>query len=1037
MGAPGSPLDSGHPGARDQTGGPPLSPERTEPSLPDTAHLVAAWNGPDAVYLVGADWVIEAWNPRCEALWGITAEEAIGRHLDDLIDWEPVSGPGRDVHLVPVDVFEWSERTLDRPRFGPRQGELLIVDDSVSVERAADGAITRFVVTSRDVTRSVTLAQEMAPLSALATSGGLVRDRRAIARQALEILQKGTGADDGIAALIDENGYDFLAELNPGRFGPLVAAIDPRTSPLLAALRSPSRVISGDPESLPLREEIRVLTASLGLRWIVVVALSTRDSIGGILALGWIRSLPEEPPDTLVVQAAAQLSAALENARLLEVLDARFHAAQAVSARLEALVGMSRLPEAGDVETLARAVLGRLLANLAASAGAVWRLAGDRWVQVAEIGLHPAVTRFHKDTSAFGLAMWGGTGEAYSPYIRPFEPGSAAEASIRAASAAGYTARAAFPFEEDGRIAMVVVLYFSGPPGEIAIDDRTLEAIGRSVTAAFANQHLREQLVETIETQRGLAEQYGVMFRDSPNALLRMGADTRIVDINAAAVALLGGTPDDWIGRSAEDVAVIDEGERGRLIRPAEGQRVTYRVQGRRSDGKTFPMEAMVSSLSIGGSESFLVFIRDLADEQRIQGELGLAQKMEAVSQLVAGVAHELNNPLAAIIGFSQILQQDERLPDDLRHAAGLLVQESARTKRIVENLLDFARQRLPESNPTRLRLLVDSVLELQAYQFAGDWLRAEVDVPDDIPAVPLDRSLMQQAILNLTQNAIHAIRAKGSPGTIWIAARVGTTTNGRPVVRLSIADDGPGVPEIDRSRLFLPFFTTREPGQGTGLGLSVSFGIVAAHEGHLSFAPRPGGGSVFTIELPVDGPGTAAGAPPAPPLKPRRATTRPRRAAAPGGVAAEARDPAARSKATVVPKQRARPGDAQPSDPRILVVDDEPAIRAYLDRVLRSRGFDPTLAATGQEALDLVAADRFDLILCDHRMPGMTGTDVYEAIAAGSPKLAPHFVLMSGDVLNPLLQEFARAHRLPVLEKPFDIEMVTTLVRATLAERA
>ena len=184
MGAPGPPLKRGRPAARRQASVP--IPTKSPP--PDTAHLLAAWNGPDAIYIVRGDWVIEAWNPRSQELWGIPAEEAIGRHVDDLLDWEPVSGPGREVDLLPTDVFGWSERTLDRPRFGSRQGELLVVDDSVSVERGPDGTITRFVVTSRDVTRSVTLAQEMAPLSALATSSGAVRTTGRSPAQALEIL---------------------------------------------------------------------------------------------------------------------------------------------------------------------------------------------------------------------------------------------------------------------------------------------------------------------------------------------------------------------------------------------------------------------------------------------------------------------------------------------------------------------------------------------------------------------------------------------------------------------------------------------------------------------------------------------------------------------------------------------------------------------------------------------------------------------------------------------------------------------------------
>ena len=1004
MAVPEPPLERQLHGASEQAGG----TDRSSPSYPDLARLQAAWNGPDATYLVRGDWIVEAWNPRCQELWGISAQEAIGRRIDDLIDWEALSGPGREIQLIPHDVFEWSERTVDRPKVGSRQGEVIVVDDTIAVERDRDGTITRFVVTSRDVTRPVMLAQEMAPLSALATSSGAVRDRRAIAGQALEILRRSTGADEGVVALVEDSGFELLAEINAEHFGPLLEQIDPRTSPMVAALNAPNRVISGNPETLPFSEATRALAAALHLRWMVVVALRSGGDVRGVLALGWLRSLPEEAPETLVLQAAAHLIAALENARLLEELDARFQSAQEVSARLEALVGLSRLPDANDVETLARSVLEGLVANLAAAAGAVWRLVGDRWVQVAEVGLHRAVVRFHRDASAFELNMWGGTGVAYRPYIRRFASGSATDAANKAAAAAGYTARAAFPVEEDGRIAMVLVLYFSGPRNEPAIDDRTLEAIGRSVSAAFSNQHLRERLVDAVATQHALAEQYSVMFRDSPNALVRMSAERRIVDINEAAVALLGGTAEDWLARSIDDLVVIEPPVRERLVGPGPGERAKYEVVGRRNDGSTFPMKVVVSSLTIDGAQSFLVYVRDLSEERRKQSELVQAQKMDAVGQLVAGVAHELNNPLAAIIGFSQILERDPRLPEEMRRDAELLVQEAARTKRIVGNLLDFARQRPPESHPTRLRPLVDSVLELQAYQFTGEWLKAEVDIPKSIPAVPLDRSQMQQVILNLTQNGIQAIRAKGSPGTLRIVAELVTTPGDPGLVRLSIEDDGPGVPEASRSRLFLPFFTTREPGQGTGLGLSVSFGIVTAHGGRLSYAPRPGGGSIFTVELPLDG------------IE--------RHETEPAPVEASARETAPIDAAAI---ERMAMGATHVS--RVLVLDDEPAIRAYLDRALRASGFAPTFVATGREALAATDAERFDAMLCDHRMPGMTGTDVYEALATRHPDLAAHFILMSGDALNPRLHDFAKSRGLRVLEKPFDIEMVTTVVHETL----
>ena len=247
--------------------------------------------------------------------------------------------------------------------------------------------------------------------------------------------------------------------------------------------------------------------------------------------------------------------------------------------------------------------------------------------------------------------------------------------------------------------------------------------------------------------------------------------------------------------------------------------------------------------------------------------ELLQAQKMEAIGQLVSGVAHELNNPLAAIIAFSQLLRSDERLPDDMRHDAGLLVQEADRTRRIVQNLLDFARARPPERRPTSIAVLVQSVLELQSYALNTNQIQVKVDIPATLPEVDLDRAQLQQVLLNLTINAIQALRSRqrkppGPPvgqrgagedrsGIGWPEGREAVRRQER--VRITIRDDGPGVPESARARLFDPFFTTKQPGEGTGLGLSVSFGIVAAHGGELWYEPGPGGvGSSFIMELPV-----------------------------------------------------------------------------------------------------------------------------------------------------------------------------------------
>jgi CheY-like chemotaxis protein len=386
-----------------------------------------------------------------------------------------------------------------------------------------------------------------------------------------------------------------------------------------------------------------------------------------------------------------------------------------------------------------------------------------------------------------------------------------------------------------------------------------------------------------------------------------------------------------------------------------------------------------------------------LTEQDRILAHLVTAQRMEAFARLIPGLAHELNNPLHAIIGFSGLLSSDPALPEELRSDAGLLVAEAARCQRIVDSFLDFARHRPPERHLTRLGVLVESVLALQTYEFFGD-IHVEVDIPVELPPVALDRALMQQVILNLTQNAAQALKAGPRHGTLRIAGRQASSPDGAPLARLTFADDGPGIPEEGRDRLFQPFFTTKDPAEHTGLGLYVALGIVRDHGGSLRFDPGPDGGSVFTLELPMDPTGPEASA------------------------AIEDAVPEPRTAATATPTRRMR----------ILVLDDDASIRIFLARALRP-SVDVVATGTGPEALELIADGDFDAIVCDHRMAGMTGIEVYERIAAIRPELARRFILMSGDVLNPDLVAFASRTGARLLAKPFDIEAL----EATLAEVA
>ena len=499
-------------------------------------------------------------------------------------------------------------------------------------------------------------------------------------------------------------------------------------------------------------------------------------------------------------------------------------------------------------------------------------------------------------------------------------------------------------------------------------------------------------------------ERYRTLFERSPDALLVQTLDNIVVDANPTAHALFG---EGLMGSQMSRLADIDSDaleEQNRLA-ATEGS-ARWSGTGRRLDGTPFAAEVETTRVQIAGEDRALTRVRDTTEHDLFQQEVLQAQKMEAIGLLVAGVAHELNNPLASIVAFSQLIRTDPELPEGLHHQADLLIQEANRTRRIVQNLLDFARQRPPERVPTSMRELIEGVLALQSYTFGPSRIEARLEIPDDLPEVSLDRAQIQQVLINLTLNAAQAIRQQGARGSIVIRTQRAVRADGEPIVRLSITDDGIGIPADLRSRLFVPFFTTKAPGEGTGLGLSVSFGIVSGHGGTLRYEPGPGGvGSSFILELPIE-PNAIPGEAPISASGEGASGDRPPRAGTDG------EDGDAGLKV---------PGETKPW--RILVLDDEPAIRDFLSRILRRSGYEPVLTSDGRTALEIVKNDPPDAILCDHRMAGMTGIAFHVAVAEIDPQLARRFVFMSGGALNSELDQALEELPNHRLAKPFRVE--------------
>ena len=361
------------------------------------------------------------------------------------------------------------------------------------------------------------------------------------------------------------------------------------------------------------------------------------------------------------------------------------------------------------------------------------------------------------------------------------------------------------------------------------------------------------------------------------------------------------------------------------------------------------------------------------------------AEKLSAMGQLLAGVAHELNNPLAVVMGQAMLLHQTGE-GGPVR--AGKIAKAAERCVRIVRNFLALARDRPPERTATDLNTVVREALELLAYELRTDSIGVRLELAEDLPPLWADPHQLHQVVVNLVANAHQAMRQGPGPRHLRLTTRADPE---RSRVRLTVADTGPGIPREIQPRIFEPFFTTKPVGQGTGLGLSLSHGIIEEHGGAISVQSEPGQGAMFVIELPVVTPrGTPSG-----------------------------------------PQAEEVPPPAGPI--RILVVDDEPEVAGVLVDLLRLEGHEVDTAANGAEALQMLAGQAYDAILTDTKMPVLDGQGFYLELERRHPQLRGRVAFVSGDVLGPDKREFLERTGAPMVEKPFDLDEVRRVVRGLL----
>lgn len=376
---------------------------------------------------------------------------------------------------------------------------------------------------------------------------------------------------------------------------------------------------------------------------------------------------------------------------------------------------------------------------------------------------------------------------------------------------------------------------------------------------------------------------------------------------------------------------------------------------------------------------------------KKAQEDLLQAEKLSAMGLLVGGVAHELNNPLAAVVGFTELARA--RLDGQPAHAETLTLlkqvdAEAERCRRIVENLLQFARKREPRLEAFDLNAAVEQMLDLRAYALNTRGVRLVREYDPTRPIALADRHNIQQVALNLLNNAAEAIEEAGRPGAIIV--RTGVEGDR---VSFEFLDDGPGFREP--ARAFDPFYTTKTVGKGTGLGLSVCYGIVREHGGEITAENRERGAGV-RVTLPAGRYEEAVAAVEAPLVS--------------------AQAPENRSRRRI-----------------ILLVDDEPSLLKLQAMFVGMMGDDAIPALSAEAAITCLGEREVHAIVSDVRMPGMGGIAFYEWIGEHRPELLPRFLFTSGDVLNAGFQEFLERTGVPRISKPFRYETYRSALHGVL----
>ena len=526
-------------------------------------------------------------------------------------------------------------------------------------------------------------------------------------------------------------------------------------------------------------------------------------------------------------------------------------------------------------------------------------------------------------------------------------------------------------------------------------DGRWIQRAHR-VTRQGGTVILRADVTERKEMERALRESEALIRRVVEACPVPIGmtrASDGLVIYESPATETLFGLGRFEPGRTARD-RFVDPRDRDRYVAELEkhGYVDGLEVELKKADGTRFWGALSARLIEFQGEKVIVSSTLDLTERLEVESEMARqrellhqSEKLSALGELLAGVAHELNNPLSVVVGQALLLKETSDDPA-IAERATRIGNAADRCARIVKTFLAMARQRPAESRAVQVNDVVETTLEVTGYSLRASDIDVRLRLTRGMPPVWADADQLNQVLTNLIVNAQHALQDVDRKRWIKITTSVRRKTR---VVVIKVKDNGPGIPPDIRSRIFDPFFTTKEVGTGTGIGLAVSHKIVESHGGVIEIEESSDRGTAFAIRLPY--------------------------------VDAD----------RVEECEEVTDADTDPDRVSVLVVDDEKDVADMLADVLSHDGHAVETVHSGNAALDRIAKGRYDVILSDLKMPGLDGPGMYAALKNSRPEMLARLAFITGDTMSPRVRSFLKATGRPYIEKPVVPREVRDIVNA------